>query len=440
MKRLLRHFLITMALLFTSSVVQAQSSFGKEQLDQMLAPVALYPDALLSQLLMASTYPDDVSAAAAWSAKNTSLSGDAAVKAVQDQPWDPSVMSLAAFPSVLDMMGRQPDWVRSVGDAFLDQPEDVMSSVQRLRAQAKDAGTLVSNEQQKVATQTEGGTSVVTIESASPSVVYVPSYNPTTAYGTWAYPSYPPAYYPPPPGSAFASAMVSGLAFGTGIAITNSLWGGFDWGHNDVDIDVNRYNNINVNRKLDANRTSVNWNHDPTRRGSTPYRNSATKQRFDEQRRVGATQGQGGRRPPSDQQNRRDHAQQVMRDREPAGGRDQGARAGAGAGAKAGAGQQQGNARRSAEHRANTDRQTPHRDAAPQRNDARNAAIERSRSANRDNALRGVDKPSPARQASGRHANRPAAHTPSHRPSPGAGARSGGRSGGGHIERGHGRR
>ncbi|MCD0506165.1 DUF3300 domain-containing protein, partial [Bordetella petrii] len=292
MRRVLRYWLVLLALLFASPPGLAQSSFGKEQLDQMLAPVALYPDSLLSQLLMATTYPDDVAAAAQWSKQNTSLSGDAAVTAVQDKPWDPSVMSLAAFPSVLDMMGRQPDWVRNVGDAFLDQPGDVMDSVQRLRAQAQQAGNLASNEQQKVSTQTQNGSTVVTIEPASPSVVYVPSYNPSSVYGTWPYPSYPPAYYPPPPGSVFATALVSGLAWGTGVAITNSLWGDFDWGHGDVDIDVNRYNNINVNRKLDASRNNVNWNHDPARRGNTPYRSDATRQRVESR---GGLQNAGNR-------------------------------------------------------------------------------------------------------------------------------------------------
>ncbi|WP_191577255.1 DUF3300 domain-containing protein [Achromobacter insolitus] len=435
MRRLFRDFLITVTLLSASAATLAQSSFTKQELDQMLAPVALYPDALLSQLLMASTYPEDVAAAAAWSSKNTTLSGDAAVKAVQDQPWDPSVMSLAGFPSVLDMMGRQPDWVRSVGDAFLDQPEDVMSSVQRLRTQAKNAGTLQTNAQQKVSTQEAGGNTIVTIEPASPTVVYVPTYNPTTAYGTWAYPSYPPAYYPPPVGSAFASAMVSGLAWGTGIAIADSLWGGFDWGHNDVDIDVNRYNNINVNRRIDASRGNVNWNHDPARRGNAPYRNTATQQRFDSQRNAGATRpGQSASRGAGGQQARREHAQQVMHQRAPAAGRSAGAGSGQGAAAR-GAATPRGDAGRHNAQRDNAVRST-----AAGHGSARNAAVERSRTANRDNALRGVNSPSPARHAASRPANRPAVHSQPHRPSPGAGARSGGRSGGAHINRGHGRR
>jgi hypothetical protein len=173
------------------------------------------------------------------------------------------VKSLAAFPSVMDMMGRQPQWVESVGDAFLAQPDDVMDSVQRLRVQAQKAGTLKSNEQQKVVTQQSGGTTIVQIEPASPQVVYVPSYNPTVVYGAWPYPAYPPAYYPPPPGSVFATSLVAGIGFGLGVAAVNSMWGGFNWGSHDVNINVNRYNNINVNQRLDVNRSNVNWQHNP---------------------------------------------------------------------------------------------------------------------------------------------------------------------------------
>jgi len=115
----------------------AQSKLSNAQLDQLTAPIALYPDALLSQVLMAAAFPADVAAAAQWSKANPSLSGDAATKAVASQAWDPSVQSLATFPSVLDMMGRQPQSVQSVGDAFLAQPNDVMDSVQRLRVQAQ---------------------------------------------------------------------------------------------------------------------------------------------------------------------------------------------------------------------------------------------------------------------------------------------------------------
>ncbi|WP_143218571.1 DUF3300 domain-containing protein, partial [Achromobacter xylosoxidans] len=270
MRRLQRWFIGWLCLgLAVCLPATAQTKLDNAQLDQLMAPVALYPDSLLSQILMGATYPDDVAAAAKWSAAHTSESGDKAVKAVEGESWDPSVKSLVAFPSVMDMMGRQPDWVKSVGDAFLAQPDAVMDSVQRLRAQAQKAGNLKSTPQQKVTSSTTNDKTVVVIEPADPQVVYVPSYNPTVVYGTWAYPSYPPYYYPPPPGSVFATSLVAGIGFGLGVAAVNSMWGGFDWGHNDVDIDVNRYNNINVNQRIDRNNINNNrttWQHNPANR------------------------------------------------------------------------------------------------------------------------------------------------------------------------------
>lgn len=263
-----------------------QKIYNNQQLDQMLAPVALYPDALLSQVLMACTYPSNVADAAAWSAAHPKTQGDDAVKQVSSQPWDPSVQSLVAFPQVLAQMKQQPEWVQNVGDAFLAQPDDVMASVQRLRAQAQKAGNLKSNDQQKVVVEqappsSSAGTTVIQIEPSNPQVVYVPTYNPTVVYGTWAYPSYPPPYWPPPPGYAYpvASGLAAGLAFGAGIAISNSLWGGFDWGHNDVNINVNRYNNINVNHRISGN-GNVGWNHNPDFRRGTPYRDNGSRQRY----------------------------------------------------------------------------------------------------------------------------------------------------------------
>jgi hypothetical protein len=274
--------------------------FKKEQIDQFMAPIALYPDALLSQMLMASTYPSDVADAATWSKANPKATGDVAVKQVANQPWDPSVQSLVAFPQVLAQMGAHPDWVRNVGDAFLAQPDDVMTSVQRLRAQAQKAGNLKSTEQQKVIVQQSAPTTtIIEIEPADPQVVYVPSYNPTVVYGTWAYPAYPPPYYPPPPGyyHPVATGLAAGLAFGTGIAVANSLWGGCDWGHNDVNINVNRYNNMNVNNRISGN-GNTNWNHNAANRRGTPYRGAATQQRFN-QGVGGAQQRQAFRGQPS---------------------------------------------------------------------------------------------------------------------------------------------
>jgi len=286
-----------MMLLAGTGSALAQAKLDKPHLDQLLAPVALYPDALLSQVLMASTYPADVATAAQWSKANASLSGDAATKAVASEGWDPSVQSLVAFPSVMDMMGRQPQWVQSVGDAFLAQPDDVMDSVQRLRVQAQQAGSLKTTEQQKVVTQQSGGTTIVQIEPANPQVVYVPAYNPTVVYGAWPYPAYPPAYYPPPPGSVFATSLVAGIGFGLGVAAVNSLWGGFNWNNHDVNINVNRYNNINVNQRLDVNRANVNWQHNPANRGNVPYNNPNVSNRFDAQRQQGLANRQQNRPP-----------------------------------------------------------------------------------------------------------------------------------------------
>ncbi|MBC9251494.1 hypothetical protein A9179_14580 [Pseudomonas alcaligenes] len=266
----------------------SEQVFRTEELDQMLAPLALYPDALLAQVLMATTYPGDVADAVTWSTNHPDASGDDAVRQVSDQPWDPSVQSLVAFPAVLVTLGQDPAWVQKVGDAFLAQPDAVMDSVQRLRQQAKAAGNLESNEQQKVSeepaapSQTSSSSSTsqqtIVIESADPQVVYVPSYNPSVVYGTWPYPSYPPVYYPPPAGYYFGSALATGLGFAAGVAIIDSLWGDCDWGHGDIDIDVDRYNNLNDNRQLNVNQNT--WKHNAANRDGVPYRDRASREQY----------------------------------------------------------------------------------------------------------------------------------------------------------------
>ncbi|MFP3558894.1 DUF3300 domain-containing protein [Paraburkholderia sp. SIMBA_049] len=240
----------------TVAVAQTPAKVSNQQLDSLTAPIALYPDALLAQVLMAATFPQDVTAAAAWSKANSQYKGDDAVKAVASEPWDPSVQSLVAFPQVLATMASKPDWVQQLGNAFLAQPNDVMDSVQRLRKQAQSAGNLKTSEQQKVIVEQ----STIQIVPANPEVVYVPTYNPTVVYGTWPYPAYPPVYVPPPPGYAIATGFMTGLAFGAGVAVANSLWGGFNWNNHDVNINVNRYNNINVNNRINSNTSTANWN------------------------------------------------------------------------------------------------------------------------------------------------------------------------------------
>lgn len=267
--------------------------FTQEQLDQMLAPIALYPDPLLAQVLMASTYPGEVAEAVTWSKAHPDAKGDDAVKQVAGQPWDPSVQALVAFPQVLATLGQDPVWVQRLGDAFLAQPDDLMNGVQRLRQQAKAAGNLQSNQYQNVTVQAAPASKpaasqsapvtnqTIIIQPADPQTVYVPTYNPTTTYGTWAYPASPPAYYPPPPAYYPGQALVAGLAFGTGVAIVASLWGDCDWNHHDVDIDVNRYNSLNVNNQI--NTVNNKWQHNPVHRDGVPYRDARNREQYGRQ-------------------------------------------------------------------------------------------------------------------------------------------------------------
>jgi len=282
MGRLLRRFLVAVLAVAVAAPGWAQSeapTYSKEQLDQLLAPIALYPDSLLTQVLMAATYPAQVAEAVSWSAAHPNDKGDAAVTKAASLGWEPSVTSLVAFPQVLATMGQKPEWVQDLGDAFLAQPTDTMDAVQRLRQAAQAAGQLKSNEQQKVVVQNPTPQqSVIVIEPAQPQVVYVPMYNPTVVYGTWPYPSYPPYYIPPPPGYYVGNALLTGMAFGAGLAITNSLWGGYNWGRNDIDINVNRYNDVNVNRRITNNQTS--FTHNSAGRKGVPYRDAKVDQKY----------------------------------------------------------------------------------------------------------------------------------------------------------------
>ncbi|MCV2359336.1 DUF3300 domain-containing protein [Paucibacter sp. TC2R-5] len=258
----------------------ADATFKDEELDQMLAPIALYPDSLLSQILMASTYPSDVKEAAAWSKAHPDEKGDAAVKQIETKPWEPSVQSLVAFPQVLAMMDANPGDVQRLGDAFLADPAHLMDRVQFMRKKAQEAGNLKANEQQKVTTQTENNKQVIIIEPTQPQTVYVPVYQPTVVYGSWWYPTYPPYYWAPPPYYYPGGAFVAGVVWGAAIVgIHNSLWGGYNWGHHSVDINVNRYNNINVsNRHITNNNNS--FKHNPERRKDVPYRDAKSREQY----------------------------------------------------------------------------------------------------------------------------------------------------------------
>jgi len=288
--------IFTMALLLAASPARAADppAFSAAQLDQMLAPIALFPDALLSQVLMASTYPSQVKEAADWAFANRDLKGDDAVKAVQDKLWDPSVQSLVAFPQVLAMLQEKPEWVRDMGDAFLGQPDAVMDSVQFLRMKAKEAGNLKSNEQQIVTVEAAPPalqtivvnappppTQIIVIAPAQPQVIFVPIFNPAFVFGPWWHPLFPPFFFPPPPRWGFGWSVVgSAIWWGTAIGVRNALWGGVNWNTRNVNINVNQWNNINVNNRITSNDRNVNWNHNPGNRQGMPYRDGATRDRI----------------------------------------------------------------------------------------------------------------------------------------------------------------
>lgn len=270
----------------------SKPSFTPEQLDQMLAPIALYPDAVLAQTLMAASYPLEVVEAARWSKANPTLKGDAAVTAVKDKSWDVSVKSLVAFPQILVQLSDNLDWMQKVGDAMIGQEQAVADSIQRLRAKAADAGNLQSGKEQTVTSQGSGTDRTIVIAPANPEVVYVPAYNPNTVYGTWPYPAYPPTYYPPPPGYGYGSALLRGLMFGAGIAAAGAIFGGWNWGRGNSYVNVNVNRAVNIDRNFNVNNiNNGRWQHDTIHRKGVAYRDPATRQRFN-QARPGADQRQ----------------------------------------------------------------------------------------------------------------------------------------------------
>ena len=251
-----------------------------DQLDSLVAPIALYPDSLLAQVLAASTYPLEIMQLQQWLTRNSSLKGKALVDAAEKQPWDPSVQAMAVLPDVVKRLADDIQWTTDLGNAFLAQQSDVMIAVQRMRQKAESKGTLKSTEQQVVRTEVVENKSVVVIEPSSPDVVYVPSYDPTVVWGAPAYP-YPPIYYPP----AGYYAAGAAISFGLGVAVGAAWGGGWGWnaGWGSNNININNFNNFNrnanINRAGNINRSGA-WQHNPQHRGGTPYRNSATAQRF----------------------------------------------------------------------------------------------------------------------------------------------------------------
>jgi hypothetical protein len=259
--------------------VAQTSSIPPDQLDSLVAPIALYPDPLLAQTLAASTYPLEVLQLQQWLAKNPGLKDKALLDAVARQPWDPSVQALAVLPDVATRLANDIQWTTDLGNAFLAQEADVMHAVQRMRQKAEAKGNLVSTPQQTVETQVVESQPVIVIEQTNPEVVYVPSYNPAFVYGAPVYP-YPPISYPTYGWLPGAGA----LAFGTGVALGAATWGGHwggwgwgaNWGH--ADININRNNAFVRNANITG--TGNRWQHNVAHRGGTPYRDQATANRF----------------------------------------------------------------------------------------------------------------------------------------------------------------
>lgn len=285
---------------------QGDPSYPQAKLEQLVAPIALYPDGLLSQVLMASTYPLEIVEADRWVKGNPNLKGKSLDGALAQKTWDPSVISLCQLPDVLGRMSQNLDWTQDLGNAFLAQQADVMTAVQKLRNEAYKSGNLKSSEQSKVVVQQE----TIVIQPANPQVIYVPAYNPTVVYGpAWGYPSY---YYPammaPPPSYALAS----GIAWGVGFAIGASIFGGCDWHggnvyvNNNVFVNNNIYRNTNINNNYNRNtniNNNQNWNHDSQHRGNVNYNNKNLDQKYNRPNQGGLSKdaargydrpGQGG--------------------------------------------------------------------------------------------------------------------------------------------------
>ncbi|AON55153.1 DUF3300 domain-containing protein [Herbaspirillum seropedicae] len=263
-----------------SAYPPAPAVYTQQQLDQMLAPVALYPDSLLAQVLMASTYPLEVVQAQRFIEARPGLQGDGLARAVAPMPWDPSVKALVQFPSVLAMMNDRLDWMQQLGQAFLGQQPAVMDTVQNLRERARIAGTLESSPQQRVVVQDD----FIEIVPVNPQVVYVPYYNPVVVYGDWWWPSAPPVVWAPPPRyrpPSYNPGFSASISFSTGIGVMSAVFGEArpDWRERQVMVTQTRITNVNninnnvvnnrivnnnvtINRNVTVNQRPVVWHHE----------------------------------------------------------------------------------------------------------------------------------------------------------------------------------
>ena len=339
------------ALAQTPAAAPSQALLKPAELDQLVAPIALYPDPLLSEVLIASTYPLEVVQADRWAKSNSSLKGEALTAALAKQGWDDSVKALAQVPNVLTMMADQLDWTQKLGDAVLAQQPELMDAIQRLRGRAQANGKLQSTKELTVtvksAAPAQGGggqaqegqapAQYIVIEPTSPTEMYVPYYDPAVVYGAWPYPDYSPYYFPPPPGYYAGGAIAAGIAFGSAVAIGHAIWGNCDWGRRNINV-ANR--NVNINNLDRSNINNFNkWEHNADHRHGVKYNNADVRQKFaknDIQAGKGARQDFRGK----DGQKVIDSARPGAGDRPGGGDRDR-----SGAGDRPGAGASKGGER-----------------------------------------------------------------------------------------------
>ncbi|NWF76911.1 MAG: DUF3300 domain-containing protein [Nitrospirae bacterium] len=248
--------------------------FKKEELTQMLASIALYPDSLIAQILIASTYPLEVVEAERWLRQNKGLKGDELDNALKLKPWDTSIKSLCHFPDVLFAMSDKLDQTRKLGDAFLAQEDEVMEVIQELRRKAQEQGNLKTTSEQEVIVEKE----IIRIEPANTQVIYIPVYDPIYVYGPWWYPAYPPYYWYYPYGYVITGGYISySPPFFIGIGLWSWVW--FDWHVHHIYIEVHKTKRFHKEHKKQVS-GKVYWRHDPYHRKGVAYRDSKTKERF----------------------------------------------------------------------------------------------------------------------------------------------------------------
>ena len=255
------------------AAAEASEAIPQQQLESLVAPIALYPDDLLAQTLVAATYPLEIIQLQQWLEKNPDLEGDELEAALESQPWDPAIKSMAVVPEVVDRLADDVQWTTDLGNAFLAQQEGVMDAAQSMRRKAQEKGALETGEQMVVETQVVERDTIIIVESATPEVIYVPSYDPVVVYGPPVYYAYPPIYYPPPPPGGLFISFSIGVMWGR-------HWGGpccgCGWGRGSTNIYINNSNNFY--RK--SGRGDGNWKHNPEHRGAAPYGDRKTADKF----------------------------------------------------------------------------------------------------------------------------------------------------------------